>query len=397
MALTPNPFRFGALALDEDFTDRDLELAELTSDTMSGQDVVISAPRRFGKSSLIWRLSQELVGRGAAVAYVDLMTTPTRERFAAKLAKAIHDELADPAARAREAIGSLFSDLRVSPAITFDPNTGGVGFSFDVGRSPADVDATIERLLELPAQIGAERGIQVVLVLDEFQEVTAIDPGLPRLMRAVFQTQPEVSHVYLGSSRHLIEQIFNDENEPFWRSAKRLALGPIAAADFNRFIAAKFAATDRAIETDVLERVLATTGGHPYATQELCYFLWEQTGPGTTAGNEELEAALGRLLASEEAHFSLLFDRLSRAQRVLALALAREAGRPLTEEYRRRHGLGPASSVQRAISSLLRDEVITYERGAAAIAEPFLAEWLLRLDGWSRTHPSYAAALRATA
>jgi hypothetical protein len=41
-----NPFRFGALALDEAFTDREAELRELTADVRNGQDVVLFAPRR---------------------------------------------------------------------------------------------------------------------------------------------------------------------------------------------------------------------------------------------------------------------------------------------------------------------------------------------------------------
>ncbi|MGH2853509.1 MAG: hypothetical protein ACRDLF_04865, partial [Solirubrobacteraceae bacterium] len=59
-----NPFRFGALALDEAFTDREDELRELVGDVRNGQDVVLFAPRRYGKSSLIWRAAKQLVGDG---------------------------------------------------------------------------------------------------------------------------------------------------------------------------------------------------------------------------------------------------------------------------------------------------------------------------------------------
>ena len=58
-----NPFRYGALALDDAFTDRERETAELKADALNGQDVVLFAPRRYGKSSLIWRVSQELIER----------------------------------------------------------------------------------------------------------------------------------------------------------------------------------------------------------------------------------------------------------------------------------------------------------------------------------------------
>ena len=39
-----NPFTFGALALDEAFTDREDELKELAADIRNGQDVLVFAP-----------------------------------------------------------------------------------------------------------------------------------------------------------------------------------------------------------------------------------------------------------------------------------------------------------------------------------------------------------------
>ena len=60
-------------------------------------------------------------------------------------------------------------------------------------------------------------------------------------------------------------------------------------------------------------------------------------------------------------------------------ALAREPGRPLAGEYRRRHGLPGPSSVQRALDALRKDELVTRDTdGAHRIAEPFLADWLRR-------------------
>ena len=96
-----NPFSYGALALDDAFTDREEEIAALRADALNGQDVVIFAPRRYGKSSLIWRVAQGLVKEKVLVAQVDLMTTPTKERLAEKLAKAIHEEIASALFRAR--------------------------------------------------------------------------------------------------------------------------------------------------------------------------------------------------------------------------------------------------------------------------------------------------------
>src|SRR5512132_3619816 len=179
-----NPFRFGALALDDAFTNREREIAELKADIVNGQDVVVFAPRRYGKSSLMWRVAQELVRRRVLVASVDLMTTPTVAKLAEKLARTIHADIASTKEKALERL-RIFSSLRVSPTVNVDPDTGRLSFGFDAAHRPEDLRATLEHLLALPGQLGAERTRRVALIFDEFQEVVDIDPTLPKLMRAV--------------------------------------------------------------------------------------------------------------------------------------------------------------------------------------------------------------------
>jgi hypothetical protein len=198
-------------------------------------------------------------------------------------------------------------------------------------------------------------------------------------MRAVFQAQPEVAHVYLGSKRSMMRELFNDANEPFWRSARQVELGPIPADAFRPFIEGKFRETGRSIDGAALDRVLASTGGHPYATQELCYALWEETPEGGAASVETVAAALARVLRSENAHFTRVWDTTSRTQRLVLQALAAEPGAGLTSgEFRRRHGLPAPSSVQKAVEALVAAELVVREGpGSYRIAEPFLAEWVV--------------------
>lgn len=375
-----NPFLFGALALDESFADRTAEIAELASDMRNGLDVVIVAPRRYGKSSLVWAATRALVSEPALVAQIDLMTTPTKEKLASALASAVYDQIASPLERVREKATAPFRGLRVSPTIGLNPDTGALTFTFAADREEADIDATLERLLELPGELGAARGRHTALVMDEFQEVVEIDKNLPKLMRAVFQRQPEVSHVYLGSKRHVMERIFNNDNEAFWRSAKSMELGPIAADAFGPFIADRLQETGREPDPETIDELLRLTGGHPYATQEIAYFLWEATPAGELAAPDRLERALEAVLRSENAHFSLLWEDASRVQRLVLQALSREPGRPYTNDYRRRHELPPTNSVQKALQALEQRETVVGDSGAYRISEPFLAEWIVRQE-----------------
>jgi AAA+ ATPase superfamily predicted ATPase len=371
-----NPFHYGDLALDEAFTDRAPELAALKADIRNGQNVAIIAPRRYGKSSLVRRATQELLAEDFLVVEVDLMSTPSKEKFAAKLAKSIHDDVATVLFKAKERL-RMFSALRVVPVVTINPDDGAPSFSFSTAQSDEDIDATIERLLELPAQLASDQGKRVVVFFDEFQEITGIDPRLPAQMRAVFQQQPHVSHVYSGSRRDMMQRLFNDGNEPFYRSAKVVELGEIPAELFKRFVRDQFERTDRKVAAEVLDGLLGITKGHPYATQELAYALWEEVPDGFTAGPTDLERALAAVLRSETAHFTLVWDNASRAQRLILQALAAEPGRPFTASYRRRHQLPGTSGVQRGLEPLLAGELVRkLQDGSYDVMEPFLREWI---------------------
>ena len=119
-----NPFSFGALALDEAFADREAELGELTSDIRNGQDVVVFAPRRYGKSSLVWRATAALAAEGVLVAQVDLMTSPTKEALAAALARSIYEQIASTLERVRERALAPFRGLQVQPTVSVSPDDG---------------------------------------------------------------------------------------------------------------------------------------------------------------------------------------------------------------------------------------------------------------------------------
>ena len=154
----------------------------------------------------------------------------------------------------------------------------------------------------------------------------------------------------------------------------------IAPEAFAPFIRERFETTGRRIDDDALDGALAITLGHPYATQELCYALWEETSPRGTrrTGGARRRDRAGP--ARRERPFHADLGPGLTVQRATLYALARE---PLVSatarEFRQRHGLPGASSVQRALDALVEDEVVLRQAaGEYLIAEPFLAEWILR-------------------
>ena len=177
-----------------------------------------------------------------------------------------------------------------------------------------------------------------------------------------------------------MERIFNDANEPFWRSAKRVELGPIEPAGVPAVHQAGFRDNGRDIEDNVVDRV-ARRHRRPSVRDPGALLLpvGRDAGAAHVAREPSSTTALAKLLRSEHSHLSDLWDRATANQRLLLAALADEAGRPLSEDYRARHGLRGASTTQKAIDGLVKQEIVARDAGFVRIAEPFYAEWIRRV------------------
>src|SRR5438552_11482608 len=117
-----NPFRYGEIVSGSFFADREQELADLVSDALSGQNVVIISPRRYGKTSLVLNARERLNVQGALVAYVDLLRVSTLQELTNELATAIYNGIVAPLERVTHQVGEVFASLPVRPKLTLNPN-----------------------------------------------------------------------------------------------------------------------------------------------------------------------------------------------------------------------------------------------------------------------------------
>ena len=375
-----NPFRYGSVVSGVQFVGRWQELAELELDMRSGQNVVLIAPRRYGKTSLVLIVVERLREQGVLVAYYDLLGAPSKAMLANGLATALYRDLVSLHDRAWRNVTDFFHKRAFSVKLSMGPD-GYPAVDLGLGERTRDVDTALARLLEIPGQI-AKDGHKIAVVLDEFQEAPQLDEHLPALVRSVWQMQPNVSHAFLGSQRHMMQRIFTDVNEPMYRMAKPMVLGPIDRASFVAFIRGRFSATEQQITDDAVDRILTITECHPFDTQQLCHFAWNLAALDKLVATPELvDRAVGRLLAADNARYTELWSRLTRQQRLVLSALMASGGTSsiYSESYRQRYGLGAASSVQRSIKALLEQDLVDEPLpGEYRIPDAFLQAWLAR-------------------
>ena len=91
MATMTSPFQYGTIATGKAFVNRDKERRQLKQHLMSGINVMLISPRRWGKSSLVKEAMNELKEEEnkVAICFIDAMTILSEQEFYENFSKEI--------------------------------------------------------------------------------------------------------------------------------------------------------------------------------------------------------------------------------------------------------------------------------------------------------------------
>lgn len=364
-----NPFLFGGEVTGSDFCGREKELAELHADTHAGQNVLIYASRRFGKTSLLRVLQAELQDKNITCMYADLSRPLDVAQFAEEYFRAFTSELGGPE-KVIEIIKhklnfGLSTQLKVSP-------TGETSWGLDI--NPGNKAIPLQEVIDLPFKYGRKEKQKIVVILDEFQEVVKL--GLEAKLRSYVQAHGRhVSYLFAGSKKSILTQMFGDRTRPFFQSVKTLPLEGIPEEDWQPFIADKFTMSKKKISKGLISQVVTLAQICPYLVQHLCYVLWDISGK--TVVEKNVDEALAMVLAREGDKYVMAWDSLSFAQQKMALVLAGDPQELYSKETLRGHDLTP-STAQRAVSGLLTKNITEkLKDGGHKFQDPFFKIWLV--------------------
>lgn len=370
-----NPFNYLQFATGDRFYDREEIRRDLKSRFLSGQtNVVLYGPRRYGKSSLVAELTADLERAGIPCVTLDVMKVPSVELFASAYAQKVYRKLAPVKFELRK-IGEFLKSLR--PKLTVDVN-GETGLSFDISDSPIGEEAMTE-ILDLPQRL-LPKGKRAIVVLDEFQEVGDLlpDDRFERVMRSVIQRHSQVSYIFLGSRYHMLRRMFTDHNRPFYKSALTVFLDKPPLEESIRFVVSRFRSGGVKIGEKEAAQLVAKAENIPYFIQQVGFEVFRRNRDASRrqVAESDIAAAYAGLVGLNRDQYEQLMLNFSTAQKKLLVALANENTREFDDAYRRRHLLGPSSTVNSAKRKLIEDGHIEQFPEGCRIADPFLAEYL---------------------
>lgn len=370
-----SPFVFGVRVEGDAFTDRKEETKRLKMNFLYGVNTILISPRRMGKTSLVDKACALVKSDSVKIAKMDAFGCRSEADFVDSFATAV---IRATSSKWEEWIENAKTFLsRFVPKVTFgqDPvNDFSISFEYNTGNN------AVEDILRLPERIAAQKGCRLVVCVDEFQQIGEFPNSLTfqKKLRSVWQLQSHVSYCLYGSKKHLMENMFQRQDYPFYRFGDLFYLGKISESDWIEYIRGRFEITGKEISEELARRICEVTERYSSYVQQLAWFVWLRCGNAATA--EDVEFGIDRLLDACEPLFIQQTESLSAYQMNFLHLLADGIHSGFTRtsvlgSYR----LGTAANITRIKKSLTEKDLITISGPMTyEISDPILSLWLKR-------------------
>ncbi len=370
-----NPFIFNRPVDPDQLIDRDEEADRLLSLAEGGHASRLSAPRRYGKTSLLRRVGRDADLAGMSFVEVDFYGVLS---------------MTDVIARLAEAYGGLRGPLRRIVLAVLET----LQLRVSLGAGPLRVEARaveprqasqiVSRLLDLPLTVYERTGTRTLVAFDEFQALLAVGDGIDGLFRSRIQRHGEAaSYVFAGSHPGLMHELFGRQERPFFGQARVFRLEPLAATDLIEYVGLRFERTERDA-TPALAALVGLCRGHPQRAMLLAHHLWEQTPRGGEATPERWQAAVEAVLSEQAEALEAAWEALGGGEKAVMAAIALSPDPLFSERTLSRFNLSKGGA-QHARAKLARMGSLQKVEERWELVDPLLAEWISRLEsrvGW---------------
>lgn len=371
-------FIFGTAVSDYNFIGREKETQRLMANFTEGINTILISPRRIGKTSLVKHVKNLLDSQqDIIVVYLDMFACKTEYEFYNALSAAVLKQTASHAEKWMEYAKEFL--VRLTPKLTFSPEAN-TDFSLSLGITPKT--HTPDEVLNLAEEIARKRNKRIVICIDEFQQLGELPDSLTvqKRLRSTWQHQQLTSYCLFGSKQHLMSNIFQRRNMPFYQFGDMIYLGKIDKGDWVDYIVSHFKDRNKNITRDLAERLCDIVDSYSSYVQQLAWQLFSRLNEGMSATEAQLDLAVNDLLDANEALFMQQVEPLSAYQMNFLRAIAMGHHHRFGEkEIREDFNLGSPANITRLKNALIKKDLIeTQGRGLLYLTDPVFRLWLQR-------------------
>lgn len=367
------PFTYGRVTASDDFTNRIEEIALLKRNFLAGVNTILISPRRWGKTSLLRRVTDELsrTEKNIRICHIDIFDLRNEHQFYVALANGV---LQAASSRWEEFVKDAKQFLAaLVPTITFSPDMQ-TGLSFGVGWE--EIERNPEEILDLAERVAERKKIRLIVCIDEFQSLASFaDPlAFQKKLRSRWQNHQHVTYCLYGSKRHMLLDVFTNSSMPFYKFGELIYLKKIETEEWIPFIRRRFNDTGKEISAEDARLIAQLADNHSYYVQQLAQQSWFRTGRKCNreiilSAREDIVGQLGLLFAN-------ITERFSASQMGLLRAILAGEKQLSAQQTLQQYRLGTSANVVRVKRGLIESEVLDDSSGELTFLDPMFRYWL---------------------
>ena len=343
-----------------------------------GEHVALYEPPKSGKTSLVQQtlLNLRVAGRQFAVGQFNLMNIRDVATFLTRMGSTVLRTLATTPAE----YADLMSRHLGGTHFVFDERAYGetdriVSLNWDVD------DDDILAMLRFPWGVARERGMDLILILDEFQSLSRTEDGdkVFRLFEKVVAEMrggpgPGCTFLFSGSMVNAMKEIF-EVRRYFYRQVEHLALRPLDEKEIIDYVHKGFMNSGKEVDRTLLHGVCRLF------RNDMAYINHLAATCDSLSRGYIVEAtmteALRIVLSVHEPRFLAMMHGLTTFQVSLLKAILDGHTKFSASEVIRTYGLNSSANVKRLKDALMKKEIVTFnEKDEPVILDPLFEYWV---------------------
>lgn len=372
--MNKSPFSYGTTVSSQYFTNREKDVKKLHKNLIQGVNTTIISPRRWGKSSLVEKVINDINKNNPAhkTIIIDLFSTGSEEEFLELFAREVIKASSSKLENWVKSGALFFKQLVPKISIGNDPE-----IDFSLSFDWEELKKNRNEVLNLPEIIATKKQVSFIICLDEFQNLATLPHYeiLEKQMRACWQRHKKVTYCLYGSKRHMMKDIFNNPSKPFYRFGDIISLQKIDRKKWINFIEKSFFDSGKLIDITVAELIPKLMKNHSWYVQQLAHYTWQKTYKN--AGKNEVYSALTELIYANTPLYQKEIEVISATQLNLLKAIAKNEKQLTSSKTMQKYKLGTPRNVSKNKAILEKNDIIHKINDQYEFLDPAFELWFL--------------------
>jgi AAA+ ATPase superfamily predicted ATPase len=357
------------LAEGKAFCNRVAERKKLKINIESNRSTIVISPRRYGKSSLVLYVLDQL-----KIPYkrVDLFVALDEATVSREIIDGVNT-LLNQIVNTPEKMVVMMKDILKNVSTKWSVGTDGVSvelsrkFQKDDALAIRDALHILDRFLEQKKQ-------KAIFFIDEFQEIGVIAnaKGIEGAIRTVAEKSKNLIFIFSGSNRHVLSTMFDDRSRPLYMLCDRITLERISEDDYVSFIN-KIAVEKWGSELSqsFYKQLFTTTELHPYYVNLLCGRLY--TFKDAIPTENDIKQVWHQCLLEEKSKTAMELSKLSLIQKKVLISIANAQHGNLTSKETLKRINASSGAIVKGIKTLIsKDYVFEHATEGYQVVDPLI-------------------------